>query len=149
VGPREAPAEDAVLEEVSSRLHDGRRFLEAYLGFRALLDGLLAQRLDTPATRDDGCWLACLRCFGTLLGFVGSSIGLVTACGGALVTGGSTLIICVGAFIAHETVMIAALTACASCNACASKTQRKKKDCCECRGEPLCDCPPDCPSDGP
>jgi len=132
------------LNGLERALRDRERFFESYLEFENVFGALHEQEpLSTPRVRRDSCFLACLRCAGSLVTYTGSTLALVAACGSALVSGGSTILICVGAFVGHEAAMIMALGACGGCSIC--HDERRRGDCCDCRGLPQCNCPPSCP----
>jgi hypothetical protein len=125
-------------------LRDRDRFFESYLEFEAVFGALSEQEAPPPTgARRGSCFIACLRCGGSLVTYAGSTLALIAACGSALVSGGSTMLICMGAFLGHEATMIMALGACGACSMCHDDSRRE--DCCDCRGLPHCNCPPVCP----
>jgi hypothetical protein len=137
-------ADTEALAGLERDLRDRDRFFESYLEFETVF-GALREEEAPPrsSSRKGSCFIACLRCGGSLVTYAGSTLALIAACGSALVSGGSTILICLGAFLGHEATMIMALGACAGCSMCHDDSRRE--DCCDCRGLPHCNCPPVCP----
>ncbi|NIS34353.1 MAG: hypothetical protein GWN07_27565 [Actinobacteria bacterium] len=132
----------AELDLVVESLDDRRRFFDGLLGLRWLFGAAVAEHRE-PVAGSGRCAGACLGCASGLAAVAATNIALVTSCGGTLVSGGSTLALCVTAFIAHESAMLTAMARCGSCNECVS-SGGGGTDCCTCRGEPLCDCETEC-----
>ena len=80
------------------------------------LDGV---RLDSRAAVRE-CEVQCLGCAGGLLGLAAATAGIATGCGGAVLSGGLTLGICLVAIVGADVTVLVAATKCNECDACLS-----------------------------
>jgi hypothetical protein len=142
----------ASLEDVADRISDVPRLVTGVTGLgvaesRARVDGPLQLVPWGPAIGSRACEVECMTCLGTLVGAVGAGIGLILACGSALVTGGSTAIACVMAFLGYQATHVAVFASCAACGDCMGAphppppTDPAPEEC-PCQGEEDCPCSP-------
>lgn len=111
-------------------LVDPDGLMNAVLGFEHM--ALVTKRVSGDVVQ--GCWGVCMSCAGSVLAFGASLAGIIFACGSALVTGGSTAVLCILAFVGATGVAAVSLGACAACGSCG------RGDDCPCSGQPVCDC---------
>lgn len=115
------------------------RFMNHVQGYLAMETLARVKRAlaSVPRSEDPvlaSCVSSCLSCAGSLLASAGAYIALVAACGSSLVTGGSTALICIAAFLGVQSSHLLVFGACASCVECGTEPD------CPCEGQPLCDC---------
>jgi hypothetical protein len=111
----------AELSRMDSDFVDLQRFIDGAVAF-FLVDSTL-RRDDSwraAAMRPAGksCVSICFGCAGSALGGVASYAALIASCGGALVTGGSTALLCIAAFLGVQAAHVAMLGACGRCYEC-------------------------------
>ena len=148
--PEAAGAADA-FEGLEGAFFDLPRFLNGVTGF--LITELKAAGEDRLQPISGGdvlaapstCVPSCTTCAGALLSNIAIYFALVSSCGGALVTGGASLVACIGVFIGLEASHLLLMGACGACYSCVnppSPTPPPDPDPCPCEGEPVCDCGP-------
>lgn len=111
-------------------LVDPDGLMNAVLGFEYM--ALVTKRVSGDVVQ--GCWGECISCAGSLLAFGASLAGIILACGSALVTGGSTAVLCILSFVGATSIAAVSLGACSACGSCG------RGDSCPCSGQPVCDC---------
>jgi hypothetical protein len=112
-------------------------------GFMIAVEGfyLAEARARTEGTLQAGggfapasCISPCVTCAGAVLAGAGSYFALIAACGGALISGGSTALLCFASYLGVQATHLAMFGACGQCYDCISEPK------CPCEGQPLCDC---------
>lgn len=134
-----ASREARALRDIADSFIDLPGFLNRVRGYLEIeRQARVRQAIDLlPGDEDpepSSCTTLCLSCAGALLASVGAYVALVSTCGGALVTGGTTAVLCIASFIGVQSSHLIVFASCARCVECAGEPD------CPCEGEPLCDC---------
>lgn len=94
----------------------------------------LVTKLDNPLV-PQSCFGVCLVCAGSLGVSLLGLASMVIACGGTLITGGATALLCIMAFVGTGFAAIIAIGSCVQCNECG-----RDDGGCPCAGMPVCNC---------
>jgi len=138
-GKGRGTSEERALRRIAASFVDLPRFLNHVRGYLEIdrherVRQALALLPAGEETADSGCATPCLSCAGTLLASVSAYIALVSACGGTLVTGGTTAVLCIAAYLGLQGSHLVVFGSCGRCVECVREPD------CPCEGEPLCDC---------
>jgi len=134
--------------EVQQTLERPASFFDGFAQLHvAVLATLGPSAADIETLAKGRCTGPCLGCATGILRVAGMAGATTLACSSAVTSAGTTLGGCYLAMLfAHATVVEAGMR-CAACNNCRHSGNGSHDPCeCPCRGEPLCDCGPNCPT---
>jgi hypothetical protein len=77
-----------------------------------------ALQVATSTRASGSCVSICLGCAGSAVAGIGAYFALIAACGGALVTGGASALLCIAAFLGVQGTHVAMFGACGRCYEC-------------------------------
>ncbi len=137
---------------VGGRIIDAEGFINGVTGFlaveaKARVEGPLTLIAPDALSTPSSCVPSCTSCAGAAMSNIAMYFALISSCGGALVTGGTSLVVCIGVFLALEASHLLLFGACGACYECANPSPpppptSPDPEPCPCEGEPLCDCAP-------
>jgi hypothetical protein len=109
------------LSRIEADFIDLQRFMRGVQAF-FLVDSSLRRddswRTAVNLRAGSGCISICLGCAGSALAGAGAYAALIASCGGALITGGSTALLCIAAFLGVQATHVAMLSDCGRCYEC-------------------------------
>ena len=122
----------ASVSAAAATLTDPSGLLNAVMG----LESMTLATKGISADIVQSCWGVCMSCAGTLILFGASLAGIILACGSSLVSGGSTAVLCILAFVGATGAAAVSLGSCSDCASCGDDDD----PICPCRGQLVCDC---------